>query len=69
MLLRLRQITVHPCLITEYANAFEITDNRSPELKAVIEEATYEGQHGFRTLSYIIDYGHCSSLSRVCSSS
>lgn len=43
LLLRLRQITVHPCLIMENAEAFEIIDGRSPEDRAVLDRATREG--------------------------
>lgn len=39
MLTRLRQIAVHPCLIAQYASAFEVVDTRSPEMKSVVEQA------------------------------
>ena len=45
LLLRLRQITVHPCLIMEGAKAFEVIDGRSPENRRVLDKATSEGVH------------------------
>lgn len=42
LLLRLRQITVHPCLIMENAEAFEVIDGRLPEDRAVLDRATRE---------------------------
>lgn len=45
LLLRLRQITVHPCLIMEGAKAFEVIDGRSPEDRRVLDKATSEGMH------------------------
>jgi hypothetical protein len=43
LLLRLRQVTVHPCLIMENAKAFEVIDGRSPGDRAVLVKATREG--------------------------
>jgi hypothetical protein len=43
LLLRLRQVTVHPCLIMEGAKAFEVIDGRSPEDRRVLDKATREG--------------------------
>ena len=43
LLLRLRQVTVHPCLIMEGAKAFEVIDGRSPEDRRVLDKATCQG--------------------------
>ncbi|CCA72471.1 related to DNA repair protein RAD16 [Serendipita indica DSM 11827] len=39
MLMRLRQICVHPCLLKAYESAFEVTDTRAPEARKVVEDA------------------------------
>lgn len=44
MLMRLRQICVHPCLLKMYESAYDVHDTRAPEAKRILEDATNLGK-------------------------